>query len=335
MPFTNRMAYPKKVGRRVDGRDKLPLAEEAGNGNFSTLSDGILVKYPGMIKAAFINFYTILGFPQPLRVAEALKTVEFTVVMDVLPTDTTLLADIVLPHVTFMETSDVISREYSARVPQALPRRPLVSPMFETRGIGWVAIELGKLLTPDYFKKADGNFFTTGELLEEKVKQAGLGASFAEFRDRGLTTKDQPFTPRTTFAAPGGKCQVFVPEFAAKGYDPLPVWKQKREAPNEQYPLYYLTYIPAIHRRNTTQNNPILNEIMPTNTVQMHPSLAAKKGIRQGQMVRVRSRVGEITLPAQLTETLRPDCVLVAHGFGHQSRFLSRVSAAPELATVI
>jgi hypothetical protein len=47
---------PKKVGRRVDGRDKLPLVEEAGNGTFSTLSDGMLNKYPGMIKAAFINF---------------------------------------------------------------------------------------------------------------------------------------------------------------------------------------------------------------------------------------------------------------------------------------
>jgi thiosulfate reductase / polysulfide reductase chain A len=318
--------YPKKVGRRVDGRNRLPFAEEAGNGTFSTLSDGMLKKYPGMIKAAFINFYTVLGFPQPLRVAEALKTVEFTVVMDVLPTDTTALADIVLPHVTFMESNDVISREYSARVPQALPRRALVNPMFETRGIGWVAIELGKLLAPDYFKKADGTFISTGELLEEKVKHAGLGATFAEFRERGLTTKNQPFTPRTTFAAPGGKCQIYVPEFAAKGYAPLPVWKQKREVPSEQYPLYYLTYIPAIHRRNTTQNNPILNEIMPTNSVIMHPKLAAQKKIRQGQLVRVRSRVGEITLPAQLTETLRSDCVLVAHGFGHKSRLLSRAS---------
>jgi hypothetical protein len=40
-------------------------------------------------------------------------------------------------------------------------------------------------------------------------------------------------------------------------------------------------------------------------------------------MVRIRSRVGAIELPAHITETLRPDCVMVAHGFGHRSRLLS------------
>ncbi|MCA1732813.1 MAG: hypothetical protein LC732_04345, partial [Acidobacteria bacterium] len=37
----------------------------------------------------------------------------------------------------------------------------------------------------------------------------------------------------------------------------------------------------------------------------------------------VRSRVGEIQLPVHLTEAIRPDCVLVPHGFGHRSRLLT------------
>ncbi|MBI4904911.1 MAG: molybdopterin-dependent oxidoreductase [Acidobacteria bacterium] len=319
-------AYPAKKGRRIDGRDKLPFADEAGNGNFSTLADGMLNQYPGMIKAAFINFYTILGFPRPLRIAEALNTVEFTVVMDVLPTDTAQLADIVLPHITYLEANDIVTREYSAIVPQVLPRRAVVPAMFEAKSIGYVSLELGKRLAPDYFRKPNGDFINPTELLDEKAKAAGLGANFAEFRDKGLLTREEAFVPRTTFAAPGGKCQIYVPQFAARNLDPLPVWKQKREIPTPEYPFYYLTYIPAVHRRNTTQNNPILHEMMPENAAILNPLAAARLGIKEGQPVQVRSRVGSIVLNAHLSETLRPDCVLVAHGFGHQSAALKLAS---------
>ncbi len=57
-------AYPAKTGRRVDGRDKLPLVQETDTGLFSTLADGMLNKFPGMIKFAFWNAYTILGLPE-------------------------------------------------------------------------------------------------------------------------------------------------------------------------------------------------------------------------------------------------------------------------------
>jgi thiosulfate reductase/polysulfide reductase chain A len=249
--------------------------------------------------------------------------VEFTVVMDTLPTDTALLADIVLPSVTYLESSDLVPREYSARTPQVVVRQPVVPAMFETRSIGWVAIELGKRLVPEYFRTPTGEWISPAALLDERVKRAGLGSSFAEFRSVGIHTRQQPFTPRTTFATPSGKCQIYVPEFAARGYDPLPVWKPKAEQPSAEYPYYYLTFIPAIHRRNSTQNNPILHEIMPTNAAIISRTLAHRLGIREGQMVRIRSRMGAIELPAHLSETLRPDCVMVAHGFGHRTRMLS------------
>jgi anaerobic selenocysteine-containing dehydrogenase len=70
---------------------------------------------------------------------EALKTVEFTVVMDILPTDTTAFADIVLPSTTYLEVADVIARDYSAKFPQVVARQPVVPAMFETKSIGWVS----------------------------------------------------------------------------------------------------------------------------------------------------------------------------------------------------
>jgi len=317
-----RPAYPPKTGRRVDGKDQLPLVLEDGGGLFSTLADGILNKYPGMIQAAFINQYTMLGFPNPLRITQALKTIPFIAVYDFLPNDVAAMADIVLPGTTYLEVNDLVAREFSAKHPIVLARRAVVPPMFEAKSIGYVAIELGKRLVPDFFKTPDGSWINPGVLLDEKTRRAGIANSFAEFPASGIWERPEPFVPRTTFGTPSGKCQIYVPQFAAKGYDPLPVWKEKRERPNAEYPYYLLTYIPAVQRRNTTENNPILTEMLPVNVANMNSELARSLGIREGDLVRLRSRVGSITLAAHLVETLRPDAVLVAHGYGQRSRLM-------------
>lgn len=321
-------AYSPRTGRRVDGKEKLPLVLEDGGGMFSTLADGMLRQYPDMIQFAFINGYTILGFPEPQKMEEALRKVPFTVVMDVLPTDTATLADIVLPSAMYLESNDLVPREYNARYPQVVARTAVSAPMFEARGAPFVALELGRRLAPEYFRTADGSLINTNTLLDEKTRRAGLGQNFAEFvAGGGFYSNEQPFVPRTAFAVAGGnRCQIYVPQFAERGGEALPSWKPKREVPSGAYPYYYLTFIPAVHKRNSTQNNPILNEMFPTNAVILPRALAVQKGIGEGDRVRVWSRTGSFELPAHLTETLRPDCVLVAHGFGHRSRLLRQAA---------
>ncbi|MCL4795330.1 MAG: molybdopterin-dependent oxidoreductase [Bryobacteraceae bacterium] len=321
-------AYPQKLGRRIDGRDKLFFANDVNQGMFATLADGMLRRYPGLIKGAFINAYDIKGFAQPLRMVEALKTVEFIATFDFLPSDTVNLSDIVLPAGHQLESNDIITRNFNAKYPQSVVRQSVAGAYFEARGTGAVAIELGKRLAPDYFKTPDGAWIAGGTLLNEKTKRAGLGENFAEFRAKGVVEDRRPFVPRTTFNAPnsGGKCQIYVPQFKDKGFEPLPHWHAKREQPSAEYPFYYVTYIPGTHRRNTTQNCSILHEIMPTNHVTIHPATAARHGIQEGNPVRIRSRVGAIELPAHLSRTVREDMVLVPHGFGHRSRSLGNAA---------
>lgn len=316
-------AYPAKTGRRVDGKEKLPFVLEDGSGMFSTLADGLMNQYPGMIQVAFFNAYTALAFPEPTKLEAALRSIPFIVAMDFLPNDTISMADIALPSAIYLESNDLVTREYEAKTPQVVARTAVSAPIFETKGIGYVAIELGKRLAPDYFKTPTGEWINANTLLDEKTKRAGLGATFAEFAAKGIHTVQQPFTPRTTFNVPGGKCQIYVPQFAEKNAEALPKWHPKREQPSTEYPYYYLTFIPGVHKRNTTQNNAILNEMFPTNSALIPTQLATKLGIKNGDMVRIRSRVGAIELPAQLTERIRPDCVMVAHGFGHRSKRMS------------
>ena len=49
----------------------------------------------------------------------------------------------------------------------------------------------------------------------------------------------------------------------------------------------------------------------------IHPELAAKKDIANGDTVTVSSRVGEVFLPAQVSDEMMPNVVSIPHGWGH------------------
>ena len=52
-------------------------------------------------------------------------------------------------------------------------------------------------------------------------------------------------------------------------------------------------------------------------TAQLHPDDAARLGLRDGELVRVSSRVGAIELPVEVDDGLTPGVVSVPHGWGH------------------
>ena len=49
--------------------------------------------------------------------------------------------------------------------------------------------------------------------------------------------------------------------------------------------------------------------------VEIHPSAAASRGIKDGDLVKVESLHGYMVLKAELTERIRPDTVMVLHGW--------------------
>ena len=55
-------------------------------------------------------------------------------------------------------------------------------------------------------------------------------------------------------------------------------------------------------------------------TLHVHPDDAARIGVADGGSVRVRSRVGEVTVPVTVTDAVRPGVVSLPHGWGHGVR---------------
>lgn len=80
-----------------------------------------------------------------------------------------------------------------------------------------------------------------------------------------------------------------------------------------------------IGRRDVRSNNswmhnlPMLVSGKPRCTLQMHPEDAAELDLANGDHARVRSRVGEIQIPVEITDTIMRGTVSAPHGWGHDA----------------
>ncbi|TNE84713.1 MAG: molybdopterin oxidoreductase family protein [Deltaproteobacteria bacterium] len=63
-------------------------------------------------------------------------------------------------------------------------------------------------------------------------------------------------------------------------------------------------------------------------TLMVHPDDAASRGLAAGDRVRVRSRVGVVEVPVELTDTVMRGVVSLPHGFGHGREGVSWTTAA-------
>jgi anaerobic selenocysteine-containing dehydrogenase len=68
-------------------------------------------------------------------------------------------------------------------------------------------------------------------------------------------------------------------------------------------------------------------------TVLIHPYDAEKRGITNGNIVKVQSRVGEVEIPAEVTKTIAKGVISIPHGWGH-GREGVQLSVAKEHAGV-
>ncbi len=78
-----------------------------------------------------------------------------------------------------------------------------------------------------------------------------------------------------------------------------------------------------VGRRHLRSNNSWMHNVnvlvkgKPRCTLQLHPDDADELGLAPGDPARVRSRVGEVVVPVEVTDGIRPGVVSIPHGWGH------------------
>ncbi len=312
--------YPKpRTKERVDGLDKWPLAEPFKKASFSNLAEGILSQKPYPTKALVVHKYNITSFPNPDRMIEAIKTLDFVVVFDVFPSEMAQLADVVLPGYLYLEGGPGYAvRDYSAWYPHIVYKEG-IEPVHNVKKLNESFNEILKAKGLSQFV-VDWKAFS-------KAKLDSLGITLDDIKNspNGIWGTPESFKPKKEFVTPSKKIELYSNWLAQKGYDPLPIWADKKERPKADNEFYYLTNHLAWYRMGNPVliNDPLLSRLQPENYCWINPKSANKLGIKDGDKVKLSSEYGSIVLKAKLYEGIRPDCVMTEHGYGHWSKGLS------------
>ena len=268
--------------------------------------------HEGKIKGLLsICFNPTVSLPDANYVRAALEKLEFYVNIDFFLSETARYADIVLPG-SLMEEDEGTTTNVEGRV---IHHRKVVTPPGEARE-DWkiicdIASRLGK---GDKFKYASPH-----DIFEELriASKGGVSNYYGITWERIDAEKGvcwpcpepgHPGTPRLyedkKFNHPDGRAH----------FHPVD-WRPSAEMPDEEYPIILTTGRVVSHFLSGTQTRRIgaLLDQYPQPKCEMHPRLAEKLGIVDGDFVKVESRRGQVVVRAMVVKTIRPDTVFVPY----------------------
>ncbi len=301
--------YPRVTALRLDGVPfKYPLVP-LEIGVFQEIRDAILAGKPYPARGWFVYRQNpIASLPERRKTLDAFSKLDFIVTVDTTMNDTAWFSDVVLPEASYLERYDPLSVVGDA----VFIRQPAVNPLGESKSGLCIFKELGtRLGLQDYFQYKDD---------EDYIRQqvAPLGVTLEELKAKGYFRPPAAAQDEFKFDTPSGKIELSSSSLAKNNFPAVPVWQEPPSPPADQF--YLLTGKVAQHTQFSTQNNRLLHELFPQNTVWIHPLPAAARGIKDGDEVIVESKAGKVTLKATVTEGIRPDCVYTTPGFGHLSK---------------
>jgi assimilatory nitrate reductase catalytic subunit len=309
--------------------DDIPQAGLSYEEQFQAILDGDI---RGML---LICTNPVVALPDTNMVRAALDRLEFFAVIDFFLSETAHHADVVLPGSLQEEDEGVVTTAEG----RCVKINPAVTPPGQARRDWEIVLDLADRLGAGRYFPYEG----PQDIFEEiRRVSAGGTADYAGMTWDRLTaehglfwpcpSEDHPGTPRLyeggRFAHPDGKAR-FIPV----------TYRPPAEVVDTDYPVWLTTGRVISQFLSGTQTRRIgpLVDQYPEPLCEMHPQLAERLGIATGDLVRVSSRRGEVTVPAQVVETIRPDTVFIPYHWagGKQANLLTNpvldpVSKIPE-----
>ncbi len=241
----------------------------------------------------------------------AKKEGRFIVVSDIYPTPTTDIADVILPSAMWVEREGMYGN--SERRTQYFEQ--MVNPPGEAMSDTWQLIEVAKRMGyekqfyyseenhieeiyTEYRKHHDNKKHNMAPL-EVLKENPGMQWPYVD----GKPTKwrfNSKYDPACSngeefhfYGKPDGKAIIWQ-----RPYEPA------AEEPDSEYPFWLNTgrVLEHWHTGSMTRRIPVLHQAMPHAYVELNPGDAKQMQIKTGDMVKLTTRRGEITLPASVNE---------------------------------
>ncbi|MHB1475062.1 MAG: molybdopterin dinucleotide binding domain-containing protein, partial [Dermatophilaceae bacterium] len=321
-------AFPVVTAERVDGAGvpgRFPLVP-TNDGLIQALPESVLTGKPYALKAFIAHrFDPLAAVPDQARMVEAFKKLDLLVSVDVYMSDTGAYADVILPECTYLERTDPVI-EASGLAPKIRYRQQAVPPQGDARPSWRIYKELAEATgLGAYFAYRDIDEIVAAQLAPFGLtaeKLAGSGQWTPPDAKPTYLRKTDPAAP-VKLKTPSGKIELFSEELAKLGFEPVPRYMAPPEPPKGTFRMIQGKC--AVHTNSATTNVPWLHELRPDNELWIHPVPAARLGIRDGDGVVVRTKVGEQRGLAKVTEDILEGTVFAYHGWGRISPGLSRV----------
>lgn len=251
---------------------------------------------------------------EPLTI-KMLQQMDFVMVCDIMPTDITMFADILLPESSYLERYDLIkpgtqwdlSGKQQQYIAARMPLVPMTAADHERRDPVWITNELAKRMG---FEK-----HIPVQSQEEKTEKILAGANLSIeqlIKEDGIHIQDG--------VDPYGKVlkvNFFSQELVDAGFPGVPTYIPVAEPPKGYARLVYGRA--PVHTFNRSQNNAWLVNEMPENPVWLNDESARKMGLKDGDRVRLVNQDGvqsRTTTVVKVTPGIRKDTVYMAHGYG-------------------
>ncbi len=309
--------FRSRVSQRPEFMGELPV---------SGLAEDMLTPGEGQLRALMTSCGNpVLSTPNGTQLDKALSGLDFMVSVDIYLNETTRHADYILPPATGLETAHydltfhALAIRNTARYSEPMVPKP-AGAMYD-----WEIYENLRLrledenYAPETGPQPEGR---TPQNPEQKIAQA---LQFGPYGKTGMSLQTlldnphgvdlgplQPVMPGR-LATENGRINIAPTLFLTD----LPRAEQLLPATETVDSLL------LINRRHLRDNNSWLHNahrlVKGRNrcTLQINPADAARLSISNGQTVRVRSRVGAVELPAELTDDMMPGVVCMPHGYGH------------------
>ncbi|NLU34896.1 MAG: molybdopterin-dependent oxidoreductase [Wolinella succinogenes] len=126
------------------------------------------------------------------------------------------------------------------------------------------------------------------------------------------------------FNTPSKKVECVIPSLASKGIDTMPTWREEYLPKTPAGQFRFVTGRHAQFTQSSTANNALLLDTMSENFIWINKRVAKERGIKFGDLLEISSKAGKTRIKAYPTEKIAPDTVFFVHGFGVQSKAMSR-----------
>jgi anaerobic selenocysteine-containing dehydrogenase len=317
------------------------LPEVMGELPVATLADEILTPGEGQVRALFVvGGNPCLSTPHADRLREAVQQLDLMVSLDVYLNETSEHADVILPGPSPLArdhydlTFTQLAVRNMANWSPAAMQTDLLQEWQTLLRLTAIAAGLGARADIDALDDLVAAQTAQRYGLHPTVAQGRRGP--ARLVDLMLRAGPYDLTLDDLEAAPHGldlgPLQPRIPEVlrTASGRVELAPQPVTADVPRLAATLGEGPGDPdamvLIGRRQLGSNNSWMHNLAPlvrgsnTCTAHVHPRDAQRLGLSDGAPALVQSRTGAITVPVEVTDTVRPGVVSIPHGWGHDTR---------------